>query len=265
MSTAIHPNVKLISICGVDGTGKTTLVQKLKSQGEVTLRAPQVHESGSFQVSKASEALERLSQWADQKGDLVTKACALFLAMSLQPRAEAELKESSQPSRIFRERDPILDLVVYSPLYLKILQPTHRFVPALGVDEPLIQACFDSQASLFPGLKLEELPTGLIQFFSQPLTSWIPKLIQVWGVQPPQQVVLLKGSADLLKTRMELKAKSQAKEFHEQLPLLLMLQAGFEEAGKKLSQLYGFKFQTLDLTDTGTPDDVLQRLSNAID
>ena len=133
---SMKPTIKIVSVCGVDGTGKTTLIKILAQKGFLTLRSPQIHESGDFTESTLSRALEELSQLADQEKDLVTKACALFLAMSLQPAAERELIEKHQVSNmtqssLFRERDPILDLVVYGPLYLKILKSKDRFQPKI--------------------------------------------------------------------------------------------------------------------------------------
>ena len=244
-------NTQIISICGVDGTGKTTLLQNLKNKGHLTLRSPQIHESGNFTVSKLSRSFEELSKLYDQNGDRVSKACILFLAMSLEPKAEHELI-SGEKKILFRERDPILDLCVYAPIYLKFLKPEDLFEPKIHLKE--IEEYFKTQSALFPGIELKHLPAGLIRFFSEPTSSWIKRLKDSLKIREATQVVLLKASSELLIERMNLKHQNQKKEFHEEIGILLTLQSGFEKAGATLSPLLNFRFQILEIESGETPE-----------
>lgn len=237
----------VISLCGVDGMGKTTLIQYLKKDGYPTLRTPQVHESGEFKVSALSVGLEKLSQYYDMKGDRIGKACVLFLAMGLQPKAELEL---GTVPLLFRERDPILDLLVYSPIYLNLLKPDVEFIPP--IEESAVRGAFELQMDLLKINDYKKLPGALLQFFSLPPTEWIARIELEWQITKPAWVFLLKGNEVLIDKRLKAKHVAATSEFHEQTPILLHLQSELEKVGKAISEKYRFRFQVIEVSDEET-------------
>ncbi len=230
--------MRVISICGVDGTGKTTL---LSSLGDFpTLRSPQYFESGpGFACAQASRALEDLGNHADRVGDVKTKAVALFLAMTLAGSAESELLESDlgrKTQTLIRERDPIVDSVVYSGFYLKLLSTgwsaehvPERYLPVL------------SERCEHLGCNLESLGKYMVEIFSKPPVELAGKLYQIYGCRASTDILLLVGSEITIRERMRLKNqdKSGVTEAHEGIETLLKLQAGIRQISGMLGLAQG--------------------------
>jgi hypothetical protein len=261
----------IISICGVEGTGKTSLVQALRAKGYPTLTSPQIHESGNFSQADVSRALEEVNLLADEEGDLVSKTCALFLAMSLQPKATEELSRKissgfsddpevkSRNQYLYRERDPILDFVVQSPLYPRFLKPIHAFVPKVHHD--LIESYFTSQKEVFGESPLRDLPKCLLTFFAQPTRVWMPKLIKAWNIQMPSQVMVLTGDKLLLENRLALKPLNETLKRERKAASLLQIQHAYLIAAEELSKTYHFDWKAVEVLEDEPDDAFLARIS----
>jgi len=252
--------MKTLSICGVDGTGKTTLLRRVTAYP--ALRSPQFHECPRpLACAAESRALEDLGTWADAQGDVRTKACALFLAMTLSGPAERELARAEGSDRLVRERDPIVDSLVYSGFYLKLLRSgwdpsvvPEKFRPALESrcrvigSEPAALAAFIRDA--FTG-ELPSLPARLYRWF---------------GCFPSSEIVLLKASPETLSVRMAEKARergSGTREAHEGLQTLLQLQAGLAQVAGLLAQAQGTRVIEIPV-DGLTPEETLVRAESAL-
>lgn len=226
--------MRMISISGVDGTGKTTLLGSL--QMFPTLRSPQYFESvPGFRYAQVSRELEDLGRYADQTGDVKTKAVALFLAMTLAGDAESEALSSDLGQKthtLVRERDPIVDSIVYSGFYLKILASgwNHAAIPTEFL------ASVQNRCE-YLGCRLDQLGTYICELFSKTPTDLASSLYQIYRCRPTQQFVILYGNEATIRERIRLKKKenSGASEAHEDVETLMKLQAGMRQVTAMLA------------------------------
>ena len=251
--------MKIYSICGVDGSGKTTLVTQLaeSSLPITTLRCPQYYESGIHQKDTLARTFEKWSDHCDLEKNPILKAMVLFLQMSLFGQMEQDQCKTHPSAKILlRERDPVLDTLVYAPLYLQVLGAHAPLIPEVwSSDHAASFHLNDIHRRLplgFESLKFSNLREYILRFFSQPQSEMPQNCLKLFQTTPPAGVILLKLDESLLKVRLEMKQKSKGgtKEHHEESGLLLKLQAGLEILAKQLSGPFQFNVKMIDVSVT---------------
>src|SRR3954464_6468825 len=92
-----------ISITGIDGSGKTTVIRALRERfaerpaSVQAFRAPQYHENPRVPHARLSADIEEMSVLADRLGDPLLKATALLLSVTLYGDVERWFVKEHEP------------------------------------------------------------------------------------------------------------------------------------------------------------------------
>ncbi|HEX4925747.1 MAG TPA: hypothetical protein VFV50_16760 [Bdellovibrionales bacterium] len=225
--------LRTLSILGVDGSGKTTMLkelgEKLSESRVVTLRVPQYHETEGVARPELSRALEELGVLADSRRDPTLKAMSLFLAMPLYSESVASLARGTGAELVITERHPLVDSLAYAPFYRKLLKgtfdwstvpSTHLFVKQWARD---VMSRWLSPADCQP----EQLPARLEQLFALENTKLLGALKHIYRCDFPDQAILLSVTQEQLAVRIAAKG---TREIHEEVSTLMALQSALKAA-----------------------------------
>ncbi|MBI3554964.1 MAG: hypothetical protein HY074_01720, partial [Deltaproteobacteria bacterium] len=231
-----------ISITGVDGTGKTSIIRALQQQfaGSPThvqaFRAPQYHENPDAPFSKFSTSIDALSVLADKTGDPLLKTCALFLSMTLYGDVEAHYEHAFHPRFLFSERQALADSLAYSKFYKGLLTGPlkPRKLESQGALEDwllVLRSRLPAKSSIHADkLALWNLPLFIRELFELEPDDLVEHLKALYHCSYPDQIVFLKVSSPRLMERLAQKAAGGTqKELHEKKHVLEALQAGLEQ------------------------------------
>jgi thymidylate kinase len=120
--------IKHYTILGIDGSGKTTLINKLMKSSPVPLEsvsfitAPNYHEGIDAPFLHLSRDLEKFSSICDELASFELKGISLYLQATLFGVVENFLRTHWKPSMILSQRHPVLDSLVYGDLYVKMIK-----------------------------------------------------------------------------------------------------------------------------------------------
>ncbi len=115
-----------LAIVGTDGTGKTSVVKRLREragvEGElVTLHSPIFHEAPDAPLALLSRRLHAVSLAADALQLRELKAAMLYLQMTLYGVVERTLIDAYAPRVLVSDRHAVVDTLAYGPLYARML------------------------------------------------------------------------------------------------------------------------------------------------
>lgn len=113
--------MKKITLMGIDGSGKTTLMRALQRADGARasfLFSPDFHEIPGFAGAEESRALNAFSRLADEHSDPRLKLTSLYLRMCLFGEAEAFLATTERRDTLYIERHPLIDSLTYLPVYI---------------------------------------------------------------------------------------------------------------------------------------------------
>jgi len=191
--------MKIFSICGVDGSGKTTLIKNFSNSSPsiTTLRCPQYFESGTHQLDGLARTFEDWSQACDRQQNPALKAMILFLQISLFGVMEQDqMRFAPRAKVLLRERDPVLDTLVYAPLYVHVLgsaQPKFPLEWARNQQAIGYLKGFSQRLPLIDGeVNFSNLREYILAFFSQSSGELPKNCLKLFQATIPTQVVLLK-------------------------------------------------------------------------
>jgi hypothetical protein len=137
-----------IAIVGIDGSGKSAVVQRLREYAALTpdrlvaFSCPRFHDTPDAPLAALSSRLKAFSDVADEIGSFELKLAALYLRMTLFGPVERFFLDTFASQLLVSERHPLVDTLVYVPLY--------RSRATAGIDatavEPLLRARLDAQS-----------------------------------------------------------------------------------------------------------------------
>ncbi len=120
--------IKHISIFGIDGSGKSSVVKKLmlesqnKKSNFSVMTCPSYHETPNIKMKELSEALERMNQLGDEYSSFELKSVALYLQLTIYSYVKQNIMNNDKPEIIISERHPIIDFLVYGSYYVKYVK-----------------------------------------------------------------------------------------------------------------------------------------------
>lgn len=118
-------NTLRIAVVGIDGCGKSSFIQALRKSISVdakciSITCPDFHDTPNAPMRDLSRILKSFSDGADVIDQPVVKAAALYLQMTLYGPVEDFFTHIYRPEVFVCERHPIVESLVYGPLYAEL-------------------------------------------------------------------------------------------------------------------------------------------------
>lgn len=116
-----------IAVVGIDGSGKSEFIARLRhlappDERWIALSCPDFHHTPNGPLHELSRQLKAVSDAADTVGYPAVKAAALYLRMTLYGPVEDFFGTTFDPNVLVCERHPLIETLVYAPLYARIAQ-----------------------------------------------------------------------------------------------------------------------------------------------
>lgn len=262
--------MKTILITGLDGSGKSTIFEKMKQQAAVSkvkfLFVPHIdlsEFSPESQEFKVATCINEMSAVADREQLTQIKAVALFSAMLFFKKL-LDFQQISKPEIIFFERHPLIDTSIYAQFYApKLAQNT---IPT-SVNE-----YFESNYSHELDFLIQLLPKQLLTIQKPKLTiftdfiyTWffvekqntISDLQTLFGVELPTKIYYLKADAPILYQRIKSRARKEA---HENELVLSKLAEAYENYLTNLAQSQPNLIEFIDANNLQSLDNFAEKL-----
>jgi hypothetical protein len=246
-------HMRRVAIVGIDGSGKSALVQRLRQYPVAPDRlaafnCPRFHDTPGAPLAELSSRLKAFSDVADDLGSFELKLAALYLRMTLYGPVEHFFLDTFAPRLLVSERHPLVDTLVYVPLY--------RSRAATAVDaaavEPVLRARLDEES---PGAyaaartwhELENRRLGretgfwalaqdIVAGFAAPPEDVLADFGARYRTTLPDTVVLLE--ADVAEASRRLRGRgSRRPELHEDEQALAVLRDTYDLVLDQLSRL----------------------------
>lgn len=226
----------MISILGVDGSGKSHLATQIQGQKGLkvrVLRATDYHLSPLAEVSDLSWMLSALSNVADERKSYELKGISLFLKMMLFTKARKNLLSNSPATIEITARHPVIDFMVYSPFYQTMMQTerlSQELFFALKNDNTFdaLWGYFDTEIKEKVGVSFKDLPQFLIEL-SRQSQAWDPNtfhtLETLFDCPLPKAVVYINIPSQEHQDRLSQRKSLQ--ELHERQKVLQNLHSRY--------------------------------------
>lgn len=129
MNDVQSSTTRRVAVVGLDGSGKSTVINRLRelcSDGQrhfASVTCPSFHETPDAPLHRLSETMGAFSHVADELGSFDLKALAMYLQMTLYGPVERHFVETWHPGVLVCERHPLVDSLVYGPFYVHLTNP----------------------------------------------------------------------------------------------------------------------------------------------
>lgn len=247
--------MRRVAIVGIDGSGKSAVVQRLRQYMAlapdrlVAFNCPRFHDTPDAPLTVLSSHLKAFSDVADDLGNFELKLAALYLRMTLYGPVERFFIDTFAPALLVSERHPIVDTLVYVPLYRS---RAVTVVDAVAV-EPLLRARLaeqspDAYAAARRWHELEcrrlgreadfwALGADVVRAFAAPLVEdVVADFAERYRTTLPDTVVLL--DVDVAEAARRLRDReSRRLELHEDQRALAVLRDTYDLVLDQLSRL----------------------------
>lgn len=238
-------STKRVTVVGIDGAGKGEILAALREGPQATQRrlttlsCPLFHETSDAPFGSLSRALARLSRAGDVLGEYELKAIAMYLQMTLYGPVEKCFIGTFEPTIFVCERHPLVESLVYGPLYLALGRGNWnrngldgRIARALGehaeADLRMIRSWHAAETRRL-GLDADVwdwLDDAAAQM-SGPTTEIVETLRLRYRTDLPDIVVWIDISADEAARRCRLRSRGETLELHENPAFLRELREGY--------------------------------------
>ncbi len=228
-------NLNHITLLGIDGIGKSTILNKMIPElGKQFsfVSSPSFHEVAGTPYSSLSQALEQVSFRADAKNDIQSKSLIMILQVSLFGKIESAIE-----NKIISFRHPVIDTMVYAPIYLKLLRKdfdASSFHDLLGEEKSLLKPYVEEFLSRNNFKTLVEVLQHFIQVLQDPLPTQIKELSKIFQTTLPAQAIFLDLNPKIVIERIENRDKTL--EPHENFQMLNLLRKNYIETLNNISK-----------------------------
>lgn len=248
--------MKHITLLGIDGIGKSTILRQLMSDKECDfdfIASPSFHEAQALDFDELSIALEKVSANADKANSFELKSLAMYLQVSLFGNIESKLSSSKD---LISFRHPVIDSMVYSDFYIKYIsneldqmQIDSLFEGVEGAD--LVKKHITQQLSRV-GISESEIgrvPIMLKGIFSLPIKERISTLEHHFATKLPVAAIFLDLPIDIAMKRLSGRG-DKGKELHETKDSLKFLISSYKNTLEDLKEsVSGFKYVNFALSE----------------
>lgn len=249
-----------IAITGIDGCGKSTVINQLMTQQKESPSAYQVfsctnfHDTPNAPFSELSRGMDALSQYADERNDPTIKYVSLYLKMTLFGAIEHFFADYYCPNILVTERHPLVGSLAYGSLYLQMnaevdLQQRTAWNEELLAQEQIPWAAILNWFELENkrqnrALDFWDLPAYLIQIQRQKPINLVPALEVLFRTSLPHKVIHFQIQENIAATRV---GQHKRKEIHESKKNLVYINMAYSKALEYLKSI-GVEVVYLDVT-----------------
>ncbi|MER7490075.1 hypothetical protein ABTY20_30155 [Streptomyces sp. NPDC126497] len=225
------------AVVGIDGTGKTTVLRRMRERGDVTVvHAIRAHDDPHSPYAALSRALAGASAAADALGRVQLKLAVLYLQLCLYGPTERQASRSGRP--LVSDRHPLIDPLAYLPMFARA---EREGAPGGDVEawwrgqEPRdARAVRDWLVARTAGADPWPLGTDFLYQATRPPQDVLAYVSRSFGVTLPDTVVLLDLPVEdaLARTRN----RERRDELHERADLLSLARQHYDIALAWLSR-----------------------------
>ncbi|MFF8393639.1 hypothetical protein [Streptomyces sp. NPDC016172] len=219
------------AVVGIDGTGKTTVLRRIREQGDITVvHAIRAHDDPDSPYAALSRALAGASAAADALGRVQLKLAVLYLQLCLYGPAE---RQAAREGRILvSDRHPLIDPLAYLPMFARA---EREDAPGVDVEawwrgqEPrAARAVRDWLVTRTGSADPWPVGTDLLHRATRPPQDILDHFTRSCGVTLPNAVVLLDLPVEdaLARTR----GRESKGELHETADLLSLARQHYDAA-----------------------------------
>ena len=233
-----------ILITGLDGSGKSTILQALlekKSSDFEIIFAPHFNLqslSSSKNIYKVASFINALSYKSDSIKEPQLKAIALFSSMLLFQKI-IQLKKDNY-ELVYCERHPLIDSVIYAKFYAhKMNTPYNNQIYIQEIENTyneeltyLLQLLPKEYVNVNFG-PIENLKMFIYTWFHIESKTNVEELSQLFKVELPQKIYYLQAQPNVLFDRIKERKELEA---HESVEVFEVLDKSYIELFKSLSQ-----------------------------
>ena len=237
---------KNITILGLDGSGKSTLVKSILKSSPIDVKdialinAPNYHEIENAPMSDLSKTLEVFSTVCDQLKSYELKAFSLYLQATLFGVVEKAILKNSNPKLIISQRNPMLDSLVYGDFYVKII---HKAISQSTYEEKIINLLEKNNCSFTKvqdwydmhtqrlGVKLPfwEFPLEIKRIYQASWEELLIKLVDHYQTKLPDVILYIEVDPNVAMGKIDDRNKDTTqKELHESAENLKVIRDNYE-------------------------------------
>jgi thymidylate kinase len=240
-----------IAVVGIDGSGKSVLVQRLRRRYAlapgrlIAFNCPSYHDTPDAPLAELSRQLKALSDLADELRSFELKLAALYLRMTLYGPVERFFTATFAPEHVITDRHPLIDTLVYVPLYKRkvaavldgaALEPVLRERLAPGAYDAA-RAWHDIEnRRLGRDADFWAVAVDIVDTFARPPEAMLAEFSERYDTTLPDVVVLLDVDPEEA-ARRSAGRDGGAGELHEDEQALAVLRDTYEAVLGELAQL----------------------------
>ncbi|MFJ8833465.1 hypothetical protein [Micromonospora aurantiaca] len=218
-----------VALVGIDGSGKTAVAQGLAARAAgsghrgdlAVLHAVRPHENGEGPARQLSRHLHRVSLVADRLGSPELKIGTYYLQLRTYSSVERHVRDRRQPRVILAERHPLIDTMVYLPLYgrMAAARPSDAISPdefarqAATVGPLAMRAVLDWAERVGAGRDLWLLGRRLLALHDLPPELLLKEFRKLMRTELPHKIILLDIGVEQALARIA--GRRQGAEMHE--------------------------------------------------
>ncbi|ADG97815.1 hypothetical protein Srot_1350 [Segniliparus rotundus DSM 44985] len=261
-----------VTVVGVDGCGKSSFIQRLREttfadMDVASITCPDFHDTRNAPLQALSRQLKAFSDGADVIGRPAAKASALYLQMTLYGPVEQFFIQSYSPDMLVCERHPVVESLVYGPLYVQLGSQQ----PMAADDETALRPLLDQHEPGTMDMILDwyrrhaarsGLPGGLwdvLRDVAELVGQGPEAAIQGFGARYqttlPDDVLWLDAPPELAARRCAARSESGQIEAHETPERLAFLRERYLAVRDLFEQrIPGTRFHVIETSDETSPD-----------
>ena len=243
-----------VAVVGIDGSGKTSVIERLcelvddNQAGAVAMHCPDFHDNRDVPAAELSRQLRAVGEAADRASDARIKAATLFLRITMFGQVEKFLRERHRPGLMISERHPIVETMVYAPVYQRLVASSRtpdETIAAIFADADrqcrgASAALLDWQAQIVARSGLAaDLPTvvdDVAALVSGGPAAAAAALGEVCETTLPDLVLWLDTPPEVCAARLAQRAE---REIHEDPATLRKLRARYEQTSQEVAEEFG--------------------------
>ncbi|MEV5832584.1 hypothetical protein [Nocardia sp. NPDC052112] len=256
-----------VAIVGIDGSGKSSVMARLREAAPGTglfasMTCPDFHNTRNVPLTDLSEQLRAFSVGCDEIGSLEMKATAMYLQMTLFGPVERHFLTTWSPDVLAFERHPLIELLVYGPLYVALARPEwngqDRAAEIVAVLEHHRPGTFDDilawqrseSTRLGTSPDIWELLSEIADLVRRDITAAVPGFAARFRTTLPDAVLWLDAPPEQAAARCAQRTGDGPKEAHETAERLVALRDGYLRVRETLAAAFPeVGFHRVDTSD----------------